>query len=78
MGIKRGAAIAKKIALLVFTDLIFFTFPLVFGAFALKLWFDFVLSASNTLHHYSLTKSQWLIFILFALPRPFVGNKMLK
>ena len=39
-----------------------------FGAFALKLWFDFVLSASNTLHHYSLTKSQWLVFIFFALP----------
>ena len=37
VGIKRDAAIAKKIALLVFTNFIFFTFPIVLGVFADKL-----------------------------------------
>ena len=38
VGIKREAAIAKKIVPLVVTNLIFFTFPLALGAFAIDIW----------------------------------------
>ena len=69
VGIKREAAIAKKIALLVFTNLIFFTLPVVLGFFGEKLLRDVVLNqALYTWQHHSLTTAQWLIFVLSVLP----------
>ena len=68
VGIKREAAIAKKIALLVFTNLIFFIFPVLISAFGERLWIDLVESASNASRHHSLTTIQWLQFLFLVLP----------
>ena len=38
VGIKRETTIARKIALLVFTNLLFFTIPMILGIFALAIW----------------------------------------
>ena len=69
VGIKREAAITKKIALLVFTNLIFFTFPIVLGAFADKLYSDVVImDAFHKWRDLSFTKFLWLNFCFSALP----------
>ena len=38
VGIKRETTIARKIALLVFTNLLFFAIPMILGIFALSIW----------------------------------------
>ena len=67
VGIKREAAIAKKIALLVFTNLIFFIFPVVLAVFAAKLWLDVFMGESKW-QDFTLTKAQWLLFVFSVLP----------
>ena len=68
VGIKRDAAIAKKIALVVFTNLIFFTFPIVLGVFADELWHHNSIDSLFTWQDFSLTKARWLVFVFSALP----------
>ena len=68
VGIKREAAIAKKIALLVFTNVLFFTLPVVLAVFGAKLWNDVVFRESFNWQYFTLTKVQWLLFVFVALP----------
>ena len=62
VGIKREAAIARKIALLVFTNLIFFTFPVVFGILQFK-----ILERVRK-SHWEITERKWVYFAFFCFP----------
>ena len=64
VGIRREAAIAKKIALLVCTNLIFFAFPVVVGVFQPTLWLDLV----EDWRSHTLIEAQWYIFLQGTFP----------
>ena len=62
VGIKREAALAKKIVPLVVTNFFFFTFPMLLGVFAIELL--------KSILHDNLTHSeeQWFLLLYFILP----------
>ena len=67
VGVKREAAIARKIALLLCTNLIFFTVPVVIGVFRSAA----LAKLNNNLEHdwrnFTLAETQWYVFVLDAL-----------
>ena len=64
LGLKREAAIARKIALLLCTNLIFFTVPVLVGVFQSALW----LGVRNNWSSHSLGEFQWSRFLVSIFP----------
>ena len=68
VGIKREAKVARKIALLVFTNLILFTVPLLLGILQYNVWLSVFSDVASNLKHHTLAQYQWLRFVIFSFP----------
>ena len=68
VGVKREAAIARKIALLLCTNFIFFTVPVVIGVFQVSVLMDLLNDANDDWRSRTLAEVQWTIFLLQIFP----------
>ena len=68
VGVKREARTARKIALLVLTNFVTFTIPMMFGVLQDDLWQNVFVAAFPKWHTLTLTDIQWVLFVLHALP----------
>ena len=68
VGVKREAAIARKIALLLCTNLIFFTVPVVIGIFRGAAWVELNKTLNDDWRSFKLAQFQWYEFIFDVLP----------
>ena len=68
VGVKREAAIARKIALLLCTNLIFFTVPIILDVSRDTVYADFIKDISEDWRSLTLVKTQWYVFLFDVLP----------
>ena len=68
VGVKREAAIARKIALLLCTNLIFFTVPIILDVSRDRLYADFIKDILEDSRSWTLVKTQWYVFLFDVLP----------
>ena len=68
VGMKREAAIARKIALLLCTNLIFFTVPIILDVSRNTVYADIKKDTSEDWRNWTLVKTQWYAFLFDILP----------
>ena len=68
VGVKREAAIARKIALLLCTNFIFFTVPVMMGVARGSAWAELNNNVNDDWRSYTVAEGQWYNFIFDGLP----------
>ena len=68
VGVKREAAIARKIALLLCTNFIFFTIPVVVGVYQRAIWLEVDFTPLDNWRNRALSEAQWTRFLLQIFP----------